>query len=274
MSLFPSLEGFGPTKETLHNYSHAVGVIPRAHGIAHPRWWHISLKVRPDGLVTDNIPLPGGGALSLRMDLVQHQIVLATSHGHRREFSLAAGLTGTQMGDQIIAAAAEFGLKGTYARDKFESDARREYDTEMARRYFSVLVNVDNTLKKHKATLRGELGPVQIWPHGFDLAFEWFGTRVETHEEHGQVQEFPAQLNLGFYPGSNDAETYFYSNPWPFEGDVLLNHTLPAGAKWHTEGWQGSMLPYAELVDVPDAEARLLEYARRVYDLAAPTLMA
>ena len=41
----------------------AVGVVPRAHAIAHPKWWHVSLEVRPTGLVTDPIPLPGGGTL-------------------------------------------------------------------------------------------------------------------------------------------------------------------------------------------------------------------
>jgi hypothetical protein len=58
-AFFPSLTGWERTRETLHLYSKAVGVVPRAHAEFHPKWWHISLKVRPDGLVTDNMPLPG-----------------------------------------------------------------------------------------------------------------------------------------------------------------------------------------------------------------------
>ena len=113
---------------------------------------------------------------------------------------------------------------------------------------------------------------MQFWPHGFDLAMEWYGTRVERTEEGGEVKELPAQLNLGFYPGADDASSYFYSNPWPFDGDKLLSRALPAGASWHTEGWQGAMLPYPALRDDPQAEERVLEFARAVYDVAAPLL--
>jgi hypothetical protein len=100
---------------------------------------------------------------------------------------------------------------------------------------------------------------------------EWFGTRTVTYEEHGQLQESPSQLNLGFYPGQ---PIYFYSNPFPFAGEQLLDKELPAGARWHTEGWQGTMLPYSELLDDDNAETRLRHFARRVYELALPTLLA
>jgi hypothetical protein len=67
---------------------------------------------------------------------------------------------------------------------------------------------------------------------------------------------------------------YFYSNPWPFEKDQLLDKPLPAGAGWFTGGWEGTIFPYVELVGAANAEERLLAYARAVYDAAAPTLMA
>jgi hypothetical protein len=138
----------------------------------------------------------------------------------------------------------------------------------------TALTNTDRIFKEHRATLDGEKGPVQLWPHGFDLAFEWFGSRVEVHEEQGERQELPSQLNLGFYPGSPGQAPYFYSNPWPFEADALLGRTLPDGARWHTEGWHGTILPYEELAGNPNAEERLVVYARRVFELAAPTLTA
>ena len=94
------------------------------------------------------------------------------------------------------------------------------------------------------------------------------------YEEHGERQELPSQLNLGFFPGSPGVAAYFYSNPWPFEADVLLGQPLPEGAGWHTEGWQGTLLPYEALVSDPNARKRLLNYARRVFELTAPTLTA
>jgi hypothetical protein len=276
MPLFPSLDGFGPTRQTLHLYAHAIGVVPRAHAIAHPKWWHISLKVRPDGLVTDNIALPEGGVCHLRLDPHAHQIVLAASDGRWQSFDMRAGMTGTEMGEAIMAAVAAWGLEGEYNRQRFMSDEPRRYEVEMVGRYFTAVVNAERIFRQHLARVAGEggeVGPVQVWPHGFDLSGEWFGTRMVAAEEHGETKEFPAQLNLGFYPGDSDEESYFYSNPFPFEAGRLLDRALPAGARWFTESWKGTMLPYRELLDDPAPEARLLAYARAVFEITAPSLM-
>ena len=271
MSLFPSLDGFEPTRQTLHNYANVIGVVPRAHAVFHPQWWHISLRVTERGLQTAVMPLSNGGNFWLELDLHQHRILLQTSFGGTQAFSMMAGLTGTEMGEQVLTAVTNLGLTGSYAREKFESDEPREYDPTQAENFFAALSNIHRIFAAHRATLTGSMGPIQIWPHGFDMAFEWFGTRVETHEEHGEVQEIPSQINLGFYPGG---DPYFYANPWPFEADQLLDKPLPAGATWHTEDWQGSTLAYHNLVGDDQAEARLRAYAQAVFDLASPTLLA
>jgi hypothetical protein len=130
---------------------------------------------------------------------------------------------------------------------------------------------VDGVFTEHRNLLGGEVGPIQLWPHGFDLAFEWFGTRKEVFEEDGKVTEHPSQLNLGFYPAGR---AYLYSNPWPFEGDKLTDVELPSGAQWNTEGWEGSILHYDEIQVDPDATEAVLAYAKAVYAAAAPTLTA
>ena len=206
------------------------------------------------------------------MDFQNHNVFLHTSWGTVRTFSMQGGLSATAFGDKVLGAVADLGLSGEYAREKFESDEPRQYDPKTAENFFTALVNVDHLLKTHRATLSGEMSPVQLWPHGFDLAFEWFGTRQVAYEEHGKVEKSPSQLNLGFYPGQ--PEPYFYSNPWPFEEDKLVHHPLPSGARWFTESWQGSILPYDQLVGDPEAGEKLLAYAKAVYEISAPTLMA
>jgi hypothetical protein len=274
-NIFPSLQDWEPTRDTLHWYIRGVGVIPRAHAESRPNWWHISLKVQPDGLVTDAMILPGGGTFFFRISLLDHEVALLTSRGETRRFSMKDGLSSTEFGDRLVSAVADLGLRGDYARKKFENDEPRQYDPEMAETYFAVLVNVDRIFKIHRANLSGDKGPVQLWPHGFDLAFEWFGTRTVEYEEHGESRQLPAQLNLGFSPGEpSHPKPYFYSNPWPFEAQELLDKPLPSGARWFTESWKGSILPYEALVDDERAEERLLAYARAVYRVSAPTLQA
>jgi hypothetical protein len=267
---FPSLpDTWEPTRATLHAYAHAVGVVPRLHAIAHPKWWHVSLKVRPSGLVTDAMPLPGGGSAQVHLDLINHLAVVESSRGTRQTFPLNEGLSATMLGERIIGAVGELGLNGDYDRGRFENDEPRPYDEATASLMFGVFTDVATVLERHRAGLDGPVGPVQLWPHGFDLAVEWFGTRTETYEEDGEVTEHPSQLNLGFYAAG---ETYFYSNPWPFEGETLTAVELPHGAAWHTEGWEGSMLPYAKLADDPAGLEKLADYARAVFEVAAPTL--
>lgn len=273
--VFPSLAGWESTRRTLHLYSNILGVVPRVHAEFHPKWWHISLKVQPDGLTTDSMALPGGGSFSLKMDLRNHQIVLSSSDGERREFSMREGLSASDLGNRVLGAVAELGLSGDYAREKFENDEPREYDAAIAENFRAALVSANHIFNQHRDTLSGEKGPVQLWPHGFDLAFEWFGTRVEVYEEHGKVERYPSQLNLGLSPGEpNHPQPYFYSNPWPFEKALLLDKPLPSGARWFTAGWEGSILPYEALVGDSQAGERLFAFAQAVYKYAAPTLSA
>lgn len=272
--LFPALTDWEATRQTLQLYSRAIGVVPRAHAEFHPKWWHISLKVQSDGLITGKMELPAGGTFWLKMNLKQHKAILHTDKGPRAEIDMTSGLSATEFGDELLVAIAELGLSGDYARDKFENDDAREYNPQAAETFLTALVNADRIFKEYRATLDGDVGPVQLWPHGFDLAFEWYGTRVERYEEHGKVREYPSQINLGFYPGDPANAPYFYSNPWPFESDELVGHALPAGARWHTEGWEGTILPYDELAGDEQAEERLKKYARAVHDIASPTLLA
>ena len=267
----PLPDSFEPTRATLQAYSHAVGAIPRAHATPHSKWWHVSLEVTPRGLVTDNVSLPGGGLISVLMDLHTHEVVVHGSDGSDIRLSMTDGLTGTQMADRLIGVVADLGLGGEYDRNRFENDEPRPYDPDAASIYFQAVANVSHIFTHHLQSLDGTVGRVQLWPHDFDLAGEWFGTRIEHHEENGEVTDYPSQINLGFYVAGRP---YFYSNPWPFEGDKLLGIALPHGAEWHTEGWEGSILYYDQLAGDPDAPSKLLEYARAVFEVASPTLLA
>lgn len=262
---FPALSSrYEPTRATLHAYARAIESVPRTHGITHPSWWHVSLKVRPDGLATDAVPLPDGGALSLRMDLRSHEVIIRASEGQEDRFDMRAGATGTEMARLIHAVVADHGLDGGYDPARFESDAARPYDPTAAAAYYEAFTLAHIVFERHRTTLGPRVGPIQVWPHGFDLAFEWFGTGTG-----GRQDEAATQLNLGFYPAG---DPYFYSSPWPFD-PRLTESPLPHGATWNTD-WNGAVLAYEAVGNRPDGTARVAEFARAVFEAASPTLGA
>ena len=264
-TLPPMPADFEPTRATLHAYANAVGAIPRVHAIPHAKWWHISLSVRPEGLTTDPIPLPDGGALTITLDANRHTVVVRASGGTSRTIDLTTRPTGTEVGEALATATAELGLEDKYDRERFASTEPRTYNLDAATGYFDAFVAVANVFEQRRATLADRVSPVQLWPHGFDLSFEWFGTRTVESE----AETLPAQLNLGFYPGG--AEPYFYSNPWPFPEELTATN-LPPGANWHREGWSGAYLPYRVVRESAAPAATLHEFAAAVFTAARPSL--
>ncbi len=270
MTTLPALpDDFEPTRATLHAYARAVSAIPRAHAEGHHKWWHAALTVTPHGLVTDPVGLADGATATITMDLTTHEVKFQTSTGEFTVYSMQDGMTGSELADALIADAAGLGFDDTYDRDKFESHEPRAYDRGVAAGFLATLIAVHRVMEEHHGSLEGDVGRINFWPHGFDLAFEWFGTRVEKYEEEGEVTEYPSQLNFGWYPAG---DAYFYSNPWPFDADVLLAHELPEPARWHTDGWEGSMLAHADVAGRADGAELVRAYGKRVFELAAPTL--
>jgi hypothetical protein len=246
-----------------------VSALPRAHAIAHPNWWHVALRITPAGLVTDAVPLPGGGAAQIRIDLHRHVAALETSHGDALDFDLTAGMTGTELADALIAAASDLGLEDAYDRERFESDEPRPYDPSAAETWFTAATDMATIFRRHATSLDGWTSQVHHWPHNFDTSVEWFADHVVSHTEDGETTESPAQINLGFYPAGRP---YLYSNPWPFDADALLGTSLPHGAEWHTEGWEGAILYYDTVAGGPDAAEKVADFAAAVHSTAAPTL--
>ena len=254
---------FEPTRATLHAYAHAVAALPRAHAVAHPNWWHASLKVRPEGLVTDPVPLPRGGTLGLAMDLRSHQVALRTSGGADHRFDLTVGATASELGGMILTVAIGHGAGLEVDRSRFADDDPRPYDPTAATAYFEAFIAMATVFEQRRVSLDRRVGPAQVWPHNFDLAFEWFASRPADPSD----PDTPGQINLGFYPGG---DAYVYSSPWPFD-PALTDTPLPEGASW-SSSFDGAVLPYEAVRASADPGSRILEFAEAVFVAAAPGL--
>ncbi|TAK12293.1 MAG: hypothetical protein EPO32_09390 [Anaerolineae bacterium] len=266
--VFPVLDGLGATRDTLHLYAQAVDAFPRAHAEPHDKWWHIGLRLRPNGFTTAEMPLPDGGTFRLFMNFKTHRIELEARNAVVASWDMSARWTGKALGESLMAAVGALGVRGEYSRERFESDAPRAYDKWAAAAWFAAASLASEVFEALRVAVGGETSPVHLWPHHFDLSTEFFGTRTVDVQEHGEVKSYPAQLNLGFSTGdAGHPGPYFYSNPYPFD-ESLVREPLPEGARWHIGAWKGSLLPYSEVAGRPDGVKLLAGYAEAVYKAA------
>lgn len=269
---FPSLsQEWTATRDTLQSYCQVLGAIRGALTPPHPRWWHISLQATPSGLSTGPIELPAG-ALELALDLERHQLSTMLGGTQLPAMQLAESPTSAALGTRLRAELRAARVELPRDLNPKETADRRDYDGSAARTYLKALLATHSVFADLRQSLDGQVSPLQLWPHHFDLSFEWLGTRIVSHEEDGGEKEDPAQIGFGFSTGDASHPTaYYYATPWPFDQE-LLETRLPTGADWYTDQWQGARIPYSEVEAFGGALLR--DSFERVFRAASPGLCA
>jgi hypothetical protein len=88
--------------------------------------------------------------------------------------------------------------------------------------------------------------PVRVWPHHFDV-----GSVLPLGAVGG---EGAPSIGIGLSPGDEAiAEPYLYITPWPVPEPLP---DLPAGGRWHREGWTGAVLSGTEVVAAGGGDAQ------------------
>lgn len=266
---FPALplSAWQPTRDTLQGYSKVLGKIRRALTPPQKHWWHVSLHVAPHGLTTTAIPIPEshGATFEINLDLLQSpQVRIATSRGE----SWSQPLTGqplNQFCDSVLAALAKMGIEAEIDRSLFAADTPGVIEAEAVTTFWPALASIHTVLQQFKAELPGETGPVQLWPHHFDLALLWFSGRKVPGVDPNNEEYADEQMNFGFSTGDEGMpEPYFYATayPWP---EQMVAAPLPSGAEWYTASWKGGLLRYESLLKAADPAEQLLAYLRAVH---------
>ncbi len=270
---FPELSaGWMPTRDSLQRYAQILGAIRKSLVPPDPRWWHISLQAVEEGLTTGGMEVAGGDELSLTLDLGGHRLTVLRGDDPLEEWPLGGGLSSAALGRHVLEVVRGAGAEVPDDFNAKEDDEQRAYVATAAESYVAALLSTRDVMASVRESLEGEVGPVQLWPHHFDLSFEWFGTRNVRYEEGGRAAEAPSQIGFGFSTGDDSHPgAYYYATPWPFEKG-FTEARLPEGARWHSEGWEGSLLPY-EAVRREGSDL-LASYLKRVYEVASPRLAA
>jgi hypothetical protein len=265
---FPALTlaDWQPTRNTLQTYGKVLGKIRRALSPPQKHWWHISLRVLPQGLTTTAIPISDADDATFEMvlDLLQPKLIITSSQGETWQTPLT-DQSAKVFCDTTLAALARLGIAVEIDRSLFADESPLVVDPDAAKNGLQVLVGVDRVFKQFKAELPGESGPVQLWPHHFDLALLWFSGRKVPGVDPTDEESADEQMNFGFSTGDEGIpEPYFYITVYPWQADITAA-ALPAGAVWYTESWKGALLKYGSLVGVDRPEEKLLAYLRAAY---------
>ncbi|EDN65738.1 conserved hypothetical protein [Beggiatoa sp. PS] len=166
----PSLQlsNWHESRDTIHQYARLIGKIRTALMPPQKHWWHITLHAAATGLTTTPMPI-NGKTLELLLDFVNHTLIITTSHGEKAEIPLQqqsiAGLH-----HAVIEVLSTMDIKPEFDHSLFVDAAPRKYDTEAIAGYWRTVAWIDGVFKHFKGELREETGPVQVFPHHFDLS--------------------------------------------------------------------------------------------------------
>ncbi len=263
MSIEPLPQDWEPTRETLQRYAHALTALPRAGVPPHPRWAHVAMSLLPRGLTTASTPMADGTELVSMLDLVDNDIVV-TAGDTRHVIDMTAGPSPKSVGDAVAAVAGEHGSSIDVDEERYSDDSAQEYDAQHAAAFLDVASSVVAAFDEINASVEGEITGPHLWPHGFDIATEWYSPALVDYEG----TPTSAQIAIGWYPAG---EAYLYANPWPFQ-DAFAAAELPDGAVWNTEEWFGAKITVSDL-DPNSAHQTVVAFGTRVHETAHEVLV-
>jgi hypothetical protein len=281
-SVFPPLplEEWEETKETLHRYAQIVGKVRLEYTPFRNHWWHVPLYVTTRGLTTSPIPYRNV-TFEISFDLMENRLVVSTSEDGGFAFAmddlpvaefyrrLFDGLGALGIDVSINTRPYTLGDEYTLEENTFHCVCDREY----VRRYWRVLVQVDQIFKEFAGRFNGKTSPVQLYWHGFDLAVTRFsGRRAPKREAKVDREAYSHEvISFGFWPGDKNVRSpAFYSYTAP-EPERLTDQPLtPEAAFWAPEGGM-ALLMYDDLRKTSSPSDVLIEFLESAYQAGAKT---
>lgn len=278
----PLLDQWDVTIHSLHRAGQILGALRLALLPAVPNYLELSTRITPQGLSTDGLP---GGA-EVRLDFTSAAMIVrhpdgttATlalrGHSQRslceavlaelQKTELSDGLAGAGEGARVeklrdLMAATEHPLLEEH--DSVTDEQPLEVDAALSADYATTLNAVFTAAARFRARLSGFMTPVVVWPEHFDLSFLWFAGEPSGEEA--------PLMNFGFAPfGGGIKHPYLYAYAYPMP-DNAIETMLPAPAYWHTEGWRGAVVPYAQIAHADDPVAFVEGLYEGIYKALLP----
>jgi len=277
-----------PTIVALHLFSQVVGKVPTALLPWRNHGWHLTLHMTPRGMATEPVHGPGG-AFTLALDLVGHQLVLETgaerrslplrpmsiADFHRGRADVMAMLASAGHTVRIHSAPSEIDPAIPFARDREE----RAYDPDSAARLLGALLGADRVFRQFRSSFLGKVSPVHFFWGSFDLAVTRFSGRPAPLHP-GGIPNLPDDVtreayshevsSAGFWPGglSADADPFFYSYAYPAPAGFGETMVRPDAARFDAKLGE-FMLDYEAVRTADNPDRALLAFLESTYVAAA-----
>ena len=273
-------EAWKDTLATLHMKCQIVGKLRLALSPPEPEWAHVAMYVTSRGLTTG--PMSSGGLIfEVDVDLVAHNVVIATATGETRQVALAARPVAAFY-EEFLAALAALGIRAKFhaVPDEVpdpipfaEDTVHSTYEPEWANRFFSVLAQADLVLKEHRARFLGRMSPVHFFWGSFDLAnTRYSGRPAEPPPGAGLIarkSEDAEQICAGFWPGSAAfPEAAFYSYTYPKPDGIEAERITPATASWSSKLGEFALL-YEDVRKAASPRDEILDFCESTYAAGA-----
>ncbi len=265
MNQFPKLENATDDLRQLHRAAGVLGAINQFDRMPETNHLEQTLRVERSGLSTGQLPSGHTFALDLeRLELRADQARIGL-HGLGQRGLLEAALNATGLAQDVPAFVAGLEAKGVPVDTAdLLNDAPIQVNPSVATDYAGVLWRVFTAISRFRARLTGPVTPVAVWPHGFDLSTLWFSTPT--------ALERAPHMNYGFAPFDRSGSApYLYAYAYPMP-DGFEQLSLPEGAHWNTQGWNGMVVPYSQMAHTDDPEALIESTLEAVHRTLAPTL--
>ena len=275
------LADWRPTKDTLHLYAQIVGKIRLATTAPRNHWWNAALYVDVRGLTTRRLH-HRDTTFEIRLDFLEHALLVQTGDGRNRSFELGDGLSVADFDARLHAMLAELGVDVEIREQPFGVPMTTPFpeDVEHAvvgpRRRSSVLVCIldwsDTVFEEFSGWFNGKTSPVHLFWHGLDLAVTRFSGRAGMKIDADPVNEEAYShevISFGFWAGDDtvgDATYYSYTAPEP-EG--LREQPLSAGSWIEYGAGSLAVLPYETVRSARDPRTTLLAFCQSAYEAGA-----
>jgi hypothetical protein len=244
----------------------------------------VTLYPSTRGLTTG--PMPDGDRyVEIAFDFVDHRLRAFASDGQEHVFELSQGLACASFYAQLFDGLSRIGVDVQIHAEPFdlgegpafpEDSIHDAYDAEAVERFWQAIGDTDRVLSAFAGRFNGKASPVQLFWHGFDLAYARYSGRPAAVPDGADpvTREAYSQevVAFGFWPGDEKQTPFpaYYSYTSPEPGGLRDESLEPEAAAWREVGGGSlAVLPYDAVRESGDPSRTLLDFYESAYRAGA-----